>query len=111
VRWRLYFFLGMYVKSREHSEHRNWPDQSVLADFVPYWTSCTICITDFVPYWTSCTIGITDFVPYIGQVVLSVSQTLSHILDKLYYLYHRLCPIYWTSCTICITKAVFILLM
>jgi hypothetical protein len=75
VRWRLYFFLGMYVKSREHSEHRNWPDQSVLADFVPYWTSCTICITDFVPY--------------IGQVVLSVSQTLSHILDKLYYLYHK----------------------
>ena len=50
---RHYFIIDTYVKSRENLEHQCWPDQSrpirekksIFADFVPYWPSCTICIT------------------------------------------------------------------
>jgi hypothetical protein len=91
--------------------------------FVPYWPSCTICITEAVSIlfmWLLCPVLAELYYLYhkgrfhliyvntlsrIGRVVLSVSQRQfpSYLCD--YFV-----P-YWPSCTICITKAVSILFM
>ena len=60
--------------------------------FIPYWPSCTICITKavsiylceyFVPYWPSCTICITKAVSILFMWILCP------VLAELYYLYHK----------------------
>jgi uncharacterized pyridoxamine 5'-phosphate oxidase family protein len=91
--------------------------------FVPYWPSCTICITKAVSIlfmWILCPVLAELYYLYhkgsfhliyvttlsrIGRVVLSVSQRQfpSYLCD--YFV-----P-YWPSCTICITKAVSVLFM